>query len=59
MGVMTADEPSTSRLAKVRAARIEKLAKLRELGVDPYPSTFGDRQAVSEEIGRASCRERV
>ena len=47
MGVMTADEPSASRLAEVRAARIEKLAKLRGLGVDPYPSAFDGRQPIS------------
>ena len=48
MGVMTAEKPSASRLAEVRAARIEKLAKLRELGVDPYPSAFDNRQPIGE-----------
>ena len=42
----TSDESSTSRLADIRAARIEKLARLRELGVEPYPTGFADRLAI-------------
>lgn len=42
------DEPPASRLAEVRAARIEKLNKLRELGIDPYPTTFDGRQPVAQ-----------
>jgi lysyl-tRNA synthetase class 2 len=43
----TDDQQSTSRLAEVRAARIEKLQRLRELGIDPYPSSFPDAEAVA------------
>ena len=49
MGLMSregSERQSTSRLAEVRAARIEKLRRLRELGVDPYPSSFENRQPV-------------
>lgn len=31
---------ATSRLDEIRKVRIEKLAKLRDLGVDPYPTGF-------------------
>ncbi|MCH8949507.1 MAG: lysine--tRNA ligase [Chloroflexi bacterium] len=54
---MTAEKPSASRLAEVRAARIEKLAKLRELGVDPYPSAFDDRQPIGEARKKAPAPE--
>jgi lysyl-tRNA synthetase class 2 len=50
MRVMSSEETeaqSTSRLAEVRAARIEKLQRLRELGIDPYPATFGNREAIA------------
>ena len=39
-------ESSGSRLAQVRAARIEKLARMRELGVEPYPNGFPDREPI-------------
>ena len=42
------DRTPTSRLEEVRAARLEKLAKLRELGIDPYPSRFEQRQPIAE-----------
>ncbi|MCH8995150.1 MAG: lysine--tRNA ligase [Chloroflexi bacterium] len=42
----TSDRSSTSRLAEVRAGRIEKLNRLRALGIDPYPSSFGEREPV-------------
>ncbi|MCH7699215.1 MAG: lysine--tRNA ligase [Chloroflexi bacterium] len=41
---MAPDEPSASRLEEIRAGRIQKLAKLRELGIDPYPTTFAGRE---------------
>ncbi len=47
IALMADEEQSPSRLAEVRAARIEKVARLRELGVDPYPSTFGERQEIA------------
>lgn len=31
---------AASRLAEIRQARLEKLAKLRELGINPYPAKF-------------------
>ena len=42
----SSDEPSSSRLADVRAARIKKLSRLRELGIDPYPNGFPHRDLV-------------
>jgi lysyl-tRNA synthetase class 2 len=41
------DQERTSRLAEVRQARIEKLQRLRELGIDPYPSSFPERQPIA------------
>jgi lysyl-tRNA synthetase, class II len=41
------EQQSTSRLAEVRAGRIEKLEKLRTLGIEPYPSSFPDRQPIA------------
>ncbi len=43
----TEQHPS-SRLAEVRAARIEKLHRLRELGIDGYPSSFPNREPVMQ-----------
>lgn len=43
----TPEKPTTSRLAEVRLRRIEKLARLRTLGVDPYPSTFAGREPIA------------
>jgi lysyl-tRNA synthetase class 2 len=40
-----------SRLAEIRQGRIEKAQRLRELGIDPYPTTFAHRQSI------ASARE--
>jgi len=42
------EERHTSRLDEVRAARIEKLNRLRALGVDPYPASFPDREPVAQ-----------
>ncbi|OGO49678.1 MAG: lysine--tRNA ligase [Chloroflexi bacterium RBG_16_68_14] len=50
-------EPSTSRLAEVRAARLQKLQRLRELGVDPYPATFEARQPIGEAREKAPGTE--
>ena len=42
-------EPSApSRLAEVRAGRIEKLQRLRELGLDPYPASFAGREPIAQ-----------
>ncbi|MCH8902150.1 MAG: lysine--tRNA ligase [Chloroflexi bacterium] len=49
----TSKESSGSRLAEVRAARIEKLARMRELGVEPYPNGFPDREAIGAARERA------
>src|SRR3990172_6768422 len=46
------EQQSTSRLAEVRAARIEKLRQLRELGIDAYPTSFAARETI------ASAREK-
>ena len=43
-----ARESTGSRLANVRAARLEKLARLRELGVEPYPPGFANRTPISD-----------
>ncbi len=53
MRVMSEQEEqhTTSRLAEIRQARIEKAQRLRELGIDPYPATFENRQSI------ASARE--
>jgi lysyl-tRNA synthetase class 2 len=45
------EQQTTSRLAEIRAGRIEKAQRLRELGIDPYPTAFENRQPV------ASARE--
>jgi lysyl-tRNA synthetase class 2 len=42
-----------SRFEQVRQARIDKLERLRELRVDPYPSEFAERVAI------AAARERA
>ncbi|MEX1254322.1 MAG: lysine--tRNA ligase [Dehalococcoidia bacterium] len=41
------DEGAVSRLAEVRAARIQKLERLRELGIDPYPASAGERVPIA------------
>jgi lysyl-tRNA synthetase, class II len=51
MGEDTSKE-AQSRFEQVRQARIEKLTRLRERGVDPYPSEFPGRIAI------ATARER-
>ncbi len=48
MSEAKSSESPTSRLDEVRSGRIEKLARLRELGVDPYPAGFADRLPVAE-----------
>ncbi len=53
MSRSTSNDSPTSRLADVRAARIEKLARLRELGVDPYPTTFEGREPIAEARKKA------
>ena len=45
---MPPEEQSASRLEEIRAGRIQKLAKLRELGIDPYPATFAGRVAIAD-----------
>ena len=45
-----ADEPeqhTSTRLAEIRQARIEKAQRLRELGIDPYPASFANRQSIA------------
>jgi len=42
------EERHTSRLEEVRAARIEKLNRLRELGIDPYPASVGPRRLIGD-----------
>jgi lysyl-tRNA synthetase class 2 len=37
-----------SRLAEVRAARIEKLQRLRAAGIDPYPASFPGRAPIAD-----------
>ena len=46
---MPNEEPGehVSRPAEVRAARIEKLRKLRERGIDPYPASAGERESIA------------
>jgi len=44
----TPEEPTSSRLAEVRLGRIQKLARLRELGIDPYPASFEGREPIAE-----------
>ena len=46
------DEAPASRLAEVRAGRIEKLGRLRELGIDPYPARFAGREPIAEARAR-------
>jgi lysyl-tRNA synthetase class 2 len=53
-----------SRLAEVRQARLAKLERLRELGVDPYPSAFDGREQIAEgrkkgEGGQARVAGRI
>jgi lysyl-tRNA synthetase class 2 len=38
----------TSTLAEIRAGRIEKLRQLRELGIDPYPTSFARREPIAQ-----------
>jgi len=40
------EQHSSSRLEEIRQGRIEKAQRLRDLGIDPYPATFENRQAV-------------
>ncbi|MCH7579554.1 MAG: lysine--tRNA ligase, partial [Chloroflexi bacterium] len=42
------EEPSASRLQEIRAGRIAKVEKLRALGIDPYPTTFEDRDSIAD-----------
>jgi lysyl-tRNA synthetase class 2 len=42
------EEHHASRLEEVRAARIEKLNRLHELSIDPYPPSFPERTPVAE-----------
>src|SRR3972149_2690988 len=57
MPPQTPDEQGTSRLAEVRAARIEKLQRLRELGIEPYPTSFPGRQAIADARARGESAE--
>jgi lysyl-tRNA synthetase class 2 len=50
---MPPKEQSASRLEEIRAGRIAKLAKLRELGIDPYPTTFADRGTIADAREKA------
>jgi lysyl-tRNA synthetase class 2 len=52
-----ADRQSTSRLDEVRAARIQKLQRLRELGIDPYPASFEGRIAIEDARVQAEGAE--
>ncbi len=53
----TKDEPPTSRLAEVRAARVQKLARLRESGIDPYPAAFEGREPIAAAREKAEGTE--
>ena len=46
-------------LNQLRKVRREKLAELQQSGKDPFVITKYDQTHHSQEIGRASCRERV
>ena len=48
MFLMPPEEQSASRLEEIRAGRIAKVAKLRELGIDPYPTTFDGREPIAD-----------
>jgi lysyl-tRNA synthetase class 2 len=50
---MPSEEHSPSRLEEIRQGRIEKAAKLRELGVDPYPTTFASRDYMADAREKA------
>src|SRR3990172_3872671 len=50
-------DPSTSRLAEVRAARLQKLQRLRELGIDPYPAAFEGREPIGQARQKAQGEE--
>src|SRR3990172_3915654 len=52
-----ADRQSTSRLAEVRLGRIQKLLRLRELGIDPYPASFEGRVPIDEARARGEGAE--
>jgi len=47
------DQQHPSRLAEIRQGRIEKAQRLRELGIDPYPTTFA-RQSIASARANAS-----
>jgi lysyl-tRNA synthetase class 2 len=42
------ERQSTSRLAEIRAGRIEKLRQLRAFGLDPYPASFAGREPIAQ-----------
>ena len=48
MSKPSSQDSSSSGLAEIRAARIEKLDRLRKLGVDPYPSSFERRRPIDK-----------
>jgi len=45
---MPPQEESPSRLEQIRQGRIDKAQKLRDLAVDPYPTTFADRERIAD-----------
>ncbi len=49
---------STSRLDEIRKIRVEKLAKLRELQIDPYPAKFS-KATITISKARESMDEKV
>jgi len=53
MSDQSSEQHLTSRLAEVRAARIEKLERLRALGIDPYPASFPNRERIADVRERA------
>ena len=57
MSLMSRPSDASSGLGKVRADRIEKLARLRELGVEPYPAGFERRESIAQ--ARAKGEEAV
>ena len=48
MSPSESDNASASRLEELRAGRINKVERLRELGIDPYPARFEDRGEIGE-----------
>ena len=47
---------ANSRLAEIRNSRLEKLEKLRSLGIDPYPPKYS-RDFITIDLARKSQKE--